>query len=383
MTISIIKLLPLGDINEEIISFTNKDTFNLKKFKEEINISDNMKELYRWELDNNRILYLIGDNTIREENIHQLPIECEYQFYGDLYCVVVKNGKYMSTDIETFENIYNALYFNIDNDNSSDEEDNLTELSEGELSDIEDYQNDDNYDFEEEEIAENTSEEESLDEEVEIIEKKKKKIIKKKNIKVKEVEPKDIIYQENDIKTLTNETRIGVFKILNSLLVEHKDKIKENDRGKYEDYFKKVEMEIYNYTIEKCIETNIVPTWNVLFRNRYINRSISIYTNLKANNYVKNEKLILRLLKDEFTPRELVYMKPHEQMPENWKELIDEKYRKDKVLYETKKEAMTDQFKCGKCKSRETAYYEMQTRSADEPMTIFITCLNCGNRWKN
>ena len=75
MTISIIKLLPLGDINEEIISFTNKDTFNLKKFKEEINISENMKELYRWELDNNRILYLIGDNTIREENIHQLPIE--------------------------------------------------------------------------------------------------------------------------------------------------------------------------------------------------------------------------------------------------------------------------------------------------------------------
>ena len=51
-------------------------------------------------------------------------------------------------------NIYNALYFSIDNDNSSDEEDNLTELSEGELSDIEDYQNDDNDDFEEEEIAE-------------------------------------------------------------------------------------------------------------------------------------------------------------------------------------------------------------------------------------
>ena len=129
MTISIIKLLPLGDINEEIISFTNKDTFNLKKFKEEINISENMKELYRWELDNNRILYLIGDNTIREENIHQLPIECDYQYYGDLYCIVVKNGKYMSTDIETFENIYNALYFSIDNDNSSEEEDNQNPFS--------------------------------------------------------------------------------------------------------------------------------------------------------------------------------------------------------------------------------------------------------------
>ena len=76
-------------------------------------------------------------------------------------------------------------------------------------------------------------------------------------------------------------------------------------------------------------------------------------------------------------------MTVQETFPEHWKHLIDEKYRKNKVLYETKKEAMTDQFKCRKCGSRETCYYEMQTRSADEPMTIFITCLNCGNRWKN
>ncbi len=45
--------------------------------------------------------------------------------------------------------------------------------------------------------------------------------------------------------------------------------------------------------------------------------------------------------------------------------------------------AMTDEFKCKRCKSRKTTYYEMQTRSADEPMTIFITCLTCGNRWKS
>lgn len=39
-------------------------------------------------------------------------------------------------------------------------------------------------------------------------------------------------------------------------------------------------------------------------------------------------------------------------------------------------------FKCGKCKSKKTTYYQMQTRSADEPMTTYVTCLNCGQHWK-
>jgi len=40
------------------------------------------------------------------------------------------------------------------------------------------------------------------------------------------------------------------------------------------------------------------------------------------------------------------------------------------------------QFKCGKCKSKKTDYYQLQTRSADEPMTTYVTCKSCGNRWK-
>ena len=42
----------------------------------------------------------------------------------------------------------------------------------------------------------------------------------------------------------------------------------------------------------------------------------------------------------------------------------------------------TDQFQCGKCKQRKCTYYQMQTRSADEPMTTFVTCIVCNNRWK-
>jgi len=44
--------------------------------------------------------------------------------------------------------------------------------------------------------------------------------------------------------------------------------------------------------------------------------------------------------------------------------------------------AETDMFKCGRCRQRKCTYYQMQTRSADEPMTTFVTCVNCNNRWK-
>lgn len=47
-----------------------------------------------------------------------------------------------------------------------------------------------------------------------------------------------------------------------------------------------------------------------------------------------------------------------------------------------KDEDYTGMFKCGKCKSVKTTYYQMQTRSADEPMTTYVTCMECSNRWK-
>lgn len=58
-----------------------------------------------------------------------------------------------------------------------------------------------------------------------------------------------------------------------------------------------------------------------------------------------------------------------------------------KALFECERgqqmQASTDQFRCGKCGQRKTTYFELQTRSADEPMTAFITCVNCGARWKH
>ena len=54
-----------------------------------------------------------------------------------------------------------------------------------------------------------------------------------------------------------------------------------------------------------------------------------------------------------------------------------------KLEWTSKQDTNKDgQFLCKKCNTRKTRYYQMQTRSADEPMTTFVTCNNCNNRWK-
>ena len=39
-------------------------------------------------------------------------------------------------------------------------------------------------------------------------------------------------------------------------------------------------------------------------------------------------------------------------------------------------------FECPKCRQRNCTYMQLQTRSADEPMTNFCRCLECNNRWR-
>lgn len=75
-----------------------------------------------------------------------------------------------------------------------------------------------------------------------------------------------------------------------------------------------------------------------------------------------------------------------EEMASDARKSENEQIRKT-ALFEAErgqhmKKATTDQFQCGKCKQRKCQYYQMQTRSADEPMTTFVTCTVCGNRWK-
>lgn len=145
----------------------------------------------------------------------------------------------------------------------------------------------------------------------------------------------------------------------------------------------RIEMSIFNSVFNIAKERRVLRKWdNPIFRKIYFNKARSIYTNLKKDSYINNPKLLQRIKSKKFDLDNIADMSYQELFPEHWKKLLDDKFKREKMMYEEKEEAMTDQFKCGRCKSRKCTYYELQTRSADEGMTTFITCINCGNRWK-
>ena len=146
---------------------------------------------------------------------------------------------------------------------------------------------------------------------------------------------------------------------------------------------KNIEKGIYNYIINIAKNRNIPRLWtNKVFYNLYMNKCLSIYVNINKDSYIKNNYLLEKILNNEIDPEKVSKLSVYDIFPDNWKELMDKKSKMDELKYKLKPEAMTDQFKCRKCFSRSCSYYEVQTRSADEPMTQFITCLNCKNRWK-
>ena len=137
-----------------------------------------------------------------------------------------------------------------------------------------------------------------------------------------------------------------------------------------------LEKGIYNATIQEANDKKIVKKWeNNKFVTLYINRLRSIYFNL-------TDELVEKVNNKTIKAHEIAYMTHQELKPEKWAKLIEDKKMKDEHRYTPKIEASTDNFTCYKCKSKKCTFYQLQTRSADEPMTTFVTCLDCSNRWK-
>ena len=141
-----------------------------------------------------------------------------------------------------------------------------------------------------------------------------------------------------------------------------------------------IEKGIFNHTLSN----HNAQDWNNMFETYYIYCCVTVYSNLNPDSYLKNVNLIRRLFYGEFKPEELAYFDAEKRFPERYSETMANyeaslpKYA-EKVNIEDMPDGMHS---CGKCKSRKTTYYQLQTRSADEPLTTFVQCINCQKRWR-
>lgn len=146
---------------------------------------------------------------------------------------------------------------------------------------------------------------------------------------------------------------------------------------------KDFEIGIYNWCIEYADAHKIMKNWNnTKFSMLYLEKARSTISNIDKTSYIKNDRLLVRLNEKEFNPHDIAFMKPQNTFPEQWINVLDKYIKKYEHAYENKVVAMTDMYRCGKCKKRECTWYEMQTRSADESSSLFIRCVNCGNSWR-
>jgi len=141
-----------------------------------------------------------------------------------------------------------------------------------------------------------------------------------------------------------------------------------------------IEKAIFNWTIDSANKISQTPSWeNPRVRSIYKQKYLSIKFNLE-----KSEQLREKILNGSVKAMNIVNLSPVGLWPDGpW-----DKAQQERIILNLKKEHINSDekvegfFTCGKCKGKNTSYYQLQTRSADEPMTTFVTCFTCDIRWK-
>lgn len=142
-----------------------------------------------------------------------------------------------------------------------------------------------------------------------------------------------------------------------------------------------IEISINNWVRESTPDAAANASWeNPVFRRRYKQRVLSILFNLKKS------PDLMRLVKErKVKAKDLGGMTAEQMWPDGPYATTIIRHREKEMAREMNTlkdaEAYEGLLTCPKCKSKKTSYYQMQTRSADEPATNFCSCV-CGHRWR-
>jgi len=167
-------------------------------------------------------------------------------------------------------------------------------------------------------------------------------------------------------------------------------------------YAKNIEKAVWLWAVDESKKNNEKAVFeNRLLRQRYKQKVVQLMKELTrapvvactlavAGDRVKvrcevQPQLLRRLLRKEVTSQDLPNMRAEQLWPNGpWARSMFKLKEKELVLERSKakEEDYNGLLKCGRCKSTKTDYTTMQTRSADEPATVFASCRICGNRWR-
>jgi DNA-directed RNA polymerase subunit M/transcription elongation factor TFIIS len=131
--------------------------------------------------------------------------------------------------------------------------------------------------------------------------------------------------------------------------------------------------EVEEAILQRCIKDAQIwlvdIDWdNAPFREMYRSRAIELYP--------------YRHLVEQMGPVGFANSSVVDRNPDIWLNILQSVLEKDKAKYSYKATANIEMF-CRSCKKKSKCdYYQVQTRSADEPMTTFVTCLECDTKWK-
>ena len=145
-----------------------------------------------------------------------------------------------------------------------------------------------------------------------------------------------------------------------------------------------LEVGVYNWALQRAEALHVARNWrNPRFRTIYASRGRMIIANMDPKSYVGNVDLADRVVdKHECLPHEVAFMSADRMFPQRWKRALEVKQQRDAYISNPQPAAVTDQFRCNRCRQHQCTYYELQTRSCNEPASIFMQCLVCHNRWR-
>ena len=353
---------------------------------------------YAWK-SNTLFLFGYTDGKAGTENKHELPPPHDTQLiFGDIVVLMSKDKRSFAKPLPIKQDDYETFYTQVfEGFESLDEEEAEVEIEEDVIQDEladeahvddESIADDLEDDYEEEgaegaddEAVEAAEDAPAIDTEEPIIaapipKPKRAKATKASLARSKELQlsllSQGVELTEADTDTITpNRTKIinAITESMGALLSEEE--------------IKNLEVAIFHSTLHAAEKRHISKVWTYpLFTQLYSSISRTIVGNLNPNTYIQNKNLFKRFEDGELSLEEIAGFGHTDLYPEIWKDSLIRQFEREKRQLEGNRAMATDQFLCKGCKKRECTYYELQTRSADEPMTIFIQCLNCGKRWR-